>query len=70
MIDTIFSQVIERQFGVLAEERDAKEAAAREQRESAAAAAGEEGDGEPTSSMDLTLYRHAGCGQPDIDGNL
>jgi len=54
----LFKEVIERQFGVLAEERDAKEAAEREQKESAAAA-DEEGDGKPTSSMDLTLYRRA-----------
>jgi len=53
----LFKEVIERQFGVLAEERDAKEAAEREQKESAAAE--EEGDGKPTSSMDLTLYRCA-----------
>ena len=51
----LFKEVIERQFAVLAEERDAKEAAEREQRE-----ASEEAEGKAaTSSMDLTLYRHA-----------
>ena len=48
----LFKEVIERQFAVLAEERDAKEAAAREQREQAAEPAEA-----ATSSMDLTLYR-------------
>ena len=54
----LFKEVIERQFAVLAEERDAKEAAeeeaAREQQDSA-----KEGDDKATSSMDLTLYRCA-----------
>ena len=49
----LFKEVIERQFAVLAEERDAKEAAEREQREQAAEAS----EGAATSSMDLTLYR-------------
>ncbi len=47
----LFKEVIERQFAVLAEERDAKEAAAREQEKAAEPAEA------ATSSMDLTLYR-------------
>ncbi len=53
----LFKEVIERQFGVLAEERDAKEAAEREQKESAAAE--EEGRPAPWTSRCTGAHRNA-----------
>lgn len=48
----LFKEVIERQFGVLALERDAKRDAAREQSEQKA-----EEEQPVTSSMDVALYK-------------